>query len=310
MSFGIVASKYRRKGSGQPTLIDGLPVTQELGDRWYVNQARSSSGDGTSWDAAYKTIQEGVNKAANNNNDRVFIAPGAYNETVTIANTKNMLTLIGVGGLGAAFIEPATVGAEGMLVQASDVTLINLGVAGEATSDYALKVAGNRPGGTGTKFGRRFRAFHCKFERGEGTGPVIILTGDDNYQVADLLLSDCEVAWATQGIHFVASGYGVPTQVFIEGCRFHNLSVAHISDPGAADYVADLSVRDCEFMRMQNGDAPTNFINIGHANSTGLVSGCRFGVATNSNINVVGAGVLWSANATEAGWSTARPTGS
>lgn|SRR3990167_3136356 len=60
--MGVVASRFRRKGSGQPTTIDGLPVTQSKGTTWYVDASRSGTGDGTSWSAAFLTMQEAFNK--------------------------------------------------------------------------------------------------------------------------------------------------------------------------------------------------------------------------------------------------------
>lgn len=63
-SFGIVSSKYRRKGSGQPTTIDGLPVSFRKGTHWYVDANHVGGGDGTSWDAAFKTMQAAFNKIA------------------------------------------------------------------------------------------------------------------------------------------------------------------------------------------------------------------------------------------------------
>ena len=44
----------------------------------YVDQSVASSGDGTSWATAVKTIQEGVNKASTTEVDTVLVAPGTY----------------------------------------------------------------------------------------------------------------------------------------------------------------------------------------------------------------------------------------
>jgi len=61
-NFGIVTSRIQRKGSGQPTTIDGLPVTTSKGNTWYVDASRSGTGTGKSWQAAFLTMQEAFNK--------------------------------------------------------------------------------------------------------------------------------------------------------------------------------------------------------------------------------------------------------
>lgn len=62
MTFGVVASRFRRSGSGQPTTIDGLPITARKGNNYYVDATRSASGDGSSWANAYNTMQAAFNK--------------------------------------------------------------------------------------------------------------------------------------------------------------------------------------------------------------------------------------------------------
>jgi len=47
-----------------------------FGATWYVDSSVSSSGDGKSWDTAFKTIQEGIDAAQES--DEVMLAPGLY----------------------------------------------------------------------------------------------------------------------------------------------------------------------------------------------------------------------------------------
>lgn len=238
----------------------------------------------------YSTIQAAVNAASAG--DTILIAPGGYDETVTIS--KANLTLVGAGARGSVFIEPETVGAEGMVVTADDVTLINIGVAGEDTSDYALLV------GTAAISPARFRAYGCKFEGPDAD--VVILRG-----AGDALFEGCEFAWGGSGLLFDANDEGFCTQVFVRDCRFHNLTVVGVgldTDGG----VVNLQLSDSVFDNADDGTAPTDYIKVDRAGDSGLVTGCRFATATNaSTVLTIADDVLWVSNATEAGWSTARP---
>jgi hypothetical protein len=97
MAFGIVASRYRRKGSGQPTLIDGLPVSQIAGTLRYVDGSLGTGGDGLSFEAAKNTIQAAITAAEND--DIIYIRPKAlgsyYTESVIVPNTTRGLQIIG-----------------------------------------------------------------------------------------------------------------------------------------------------------------------------------------------------------------------
>lgn len=270
----------------------------------YVKTDGDDNASGNSWQEAVKTVTKTVALATDGAGDRIFVGEGAYDENVVV--NKSKLTIIGMGGRGAAFIEPTGAGVAGMLVTESDVTLINLGVAGDDTADYALAIQGN---GTGKK-GKRFRAYGCKFEKatgGTGVDAAVYLYGDANYNVSDALFYDCEFAWSKNGILFDDSGYGYPTQIFIEKCRFHNNSTVHIG-LATGGGVTNLHVIDSVFDVDEAGAEPTDFVKVDRAGDSGIFSGNRFSTATNAAaVLTIAADIHWVANATEAGWSTARP---
>lgn len=228
-------------------------------------------------------------------NDIAFLAPQRFPENnLVIPASLSGITLIGygydLGGRGAAFIEPLGVNDEGLSIEANDVSLINVGVAGKGTADYALQIADDVA---------RFRAHRCKLEGPDGT--VVNLIG-----CADLLFDDCEFCWGGRGIVGVGGLASFPTQIRVRNSLFHNLTEVHVSD-GIGSF-SNLELTDNKHDNAEDGTAPTDYLLIDHANSTGIVSGCRFATATNAaTVLTIAAGIRWAANATEAGWSTARP---
>ena len=68
---------------------DTLKVSNDevltAGSYWYVNSSKTSSGDGKSEDSAFKTLNEALNKA--NNDDTIMIASGEYKGTGNIGLT-------------------------------------------------------------------------------------------------------------------------------------------------------------------------------------------------------------------------------
>ena len=235
------------------TFTAGVSGAIVSGNVWFVNGVSGNNGNnGKSWTNAFATIGQAVSSAGTTG-DIVYVAPGSYDETVTVNKAK--LTFVGVGGRGAVFVEPSAAGAEGMQVTADDVTLVNIGVDGDDTADYALNV----------NAASRFRAYGCKFESGSGSGVVVLLDGTATDQVGDALFEDCEFAWGGTGIQFKDSAYGYPTQIFVRGCRFHNLSAAHLAE-STNGAVANLQVTDCVHDASEAGVAPTDWINVDSAN--------------------------------------------
>ena len=234
----------------------------------------------------YRTITQAI--AASVAGDVILIAPGSYDETVTVNKAK--LTLIGLGGRGSVFIEATTAGAEAMEVTVDDVTLVNVGCDGDDTSSYALKLTS----------AARFRAYGCKIE---GSDTALLLLS----AAGDAIFTDCEFAWGVNGVVCAAGGPDPSTQIVFKNCRFHNISTVHITD--GANTFANLQLIDCVFDAAEDGTEPTDYLTIDTAGTSGIVTGCRFATATNATgVLTIAADVQWVANMTEAGVSTARPS--
>lgn len=291
---------------GIPVLGSGS-VPANVGTYWFVSGSNGVDGNsGLDPSQAFATIQYAVDRRGAN--DVICVAPGAYDETVTISRGLGPLTIVGLGNLGDVGIAPSTVGARGMTNNEDDVTLINVGVAGESTADFACFSTGSR-----------FRTYSCKMEGvdtsgaalGIGPGSVAQVNAGTAGNCGDVNLYNPEFAWSFDGLALVASDYGVPTQVFLSEPRFHNISdIEIVGVPGAFGIgsVRNLIARDGVYDNMEDGTAPSKYVEVDNALDTGSFSGNRFATATNAALVLdIGAGVIWMANATEAGWSVARP---
>lgn len=266
---------------GVPVIGGGAPAN--VGKYMFVDSTNGSDGNpGDSIDLPYATIQKAVNLATRGST--IMVAPGAYDETVTISRTDahSQMTIVGMGGRGAAYIEPSTEDAAGMLVHADDVTLVNLGVAAEDdTSAVSLTVTGSR-----------FRAIGCKIEAGAdqlviGPGTVAQEAAGTHGVGSDFILRDCEFAWGTDGIVLTCTDYGAVTNGRIENCHFHNVTGKCVTEAVGSGGTASITFRNivvdgCTFDDAEDGTAPTNYIDLnGDNGNTGVVSRCVFPAASN-----------------------------
>jgi hypothetical protein len=289
----------------------GIPVygtvPTNVGTYLFVGGTLANDGnDGLGTASPLATIQRAVNIALPNS--VILVAPGSYAETVTIAHGAGPLTIVGLGNRGDAGIAPTTAAAKGLVNNSNDITLINLGVAGHSTATSAL-----------INTGSRLSLIGCKLE-GVDTSGAALTTGPGSVAAVaahtagnsgDILVQDCEFAWSFNGLELKTSDYGTPTQIYVKDCRFQNVSsTCVIGTPGAfgIDSVRNLEVTNCVFDRMEDGTKPSDFVNVNGATDTGVFATNSFAIATNAAADLkVGAKVLWVANATEAGFSVARP---
>lgn len=308
-NFGVI----RAKAIVGPTLTN----TNVFGNNvWYVDSTNGSdSNSGKTPKRAFDTIQKAINSCARG--DTIYVAPGQYDETVTIARTNGTsgnalsnLTIIGQGGRGAAFIEPSTEDADGMIVHADDITIINLGIAAEdeTAGNIALEVSGSR-----------FRAYGCKIEGGAsqikiGPGTVAQEAAGTHGRGGDCAFYDCEVCWGTKGFDLTSTDFGAVTQLLIDGCRFHDLTTSSIDETtgsggSAAVQFFGLWVKDCFFDDAEDGTAPTAYILLNDDNANaGVVSNCSFPTAINSGKNLVSTALHWVSNFHTGGLSTGQPS--
>jgi len=207
------------------------------------------------------------------------------------------VTLIGAGAQGDMWVNTGVAGDEGLRVLANYTTLINFGIGGGSSADYALNV----------RAVEGFRAFHCKFEGPDGT--CVLLDGTATGQVSFARIYDCEFAFCGSALLGDNSAFGFPTQVEIKNCLFHNFTVVGVGDGPTGGGFADIWLTDNVFADDEAGAAPTQYINLARAGDSGIISGNRFSTPTHATgVLTIGAQMIWVANGTEAGWSTARPS--
>lgn len=291
-------------------LILGPTMTgfNPFGTPRFANPSGANPGGGSYPGGAFATLQAAINAASAW--DTIFVAGGQYDETITIPRTKQGLSIVCLGGRGAAYIEPSTENAGGLINHADDVTLVNIGIAAEdeTVGNYALH-----------NTGARLRAYGCKIEGGEqqiriGPGSDAQITADTRGDAADCLFVDCELAWGTNGVVLVCSDYGAVTQVRFERCRSHNLTGKHITEEVGAGGSASVAFRNLQiigwdFDNLDDGTEPTNYIDLNGDNAnTGIVADCNFPTAINGGLNLVGTGVKWIANRHTGGISTGQPS--
>lgn len=297
---------------GVPLPSSGIPVPAS-GTTWFVDQDGGSDGyPGTSLSRPFATIQAAVDAAGYG--DVIVVAPGAYDETVTIARpTTNdgslALQIVGLGGAGAAFIEPSTEDAGGMVVNADDVTIMNLGIAAEDdTSAAALTVTGSR-----------FRLLACKVEGGAdqiiiGPGTVAQEAAGTHGVGADFQIIGGTICWGTDGIVLTCTDYGAVTQGLIQGVQFHNISGKCITEAvgsggSAAVTFRNIVIQACVFDDLEDGTAPTNYVDLnGDNGNTGQLVGCYFPAAANGGLVLLSTAMHCVGNYFTGGISTGQPS--
>jgi hypothetical protein len=222
--------------------------------------------------------------------DVLMLGNQEYDENVTFTG-KNNVTVIGTAPRGSTRVTALTNGTAFTINGGQGVQLININAEGRGTGG-GVKLDGQI---------RRFVASLCKFH---GGAVAFLISPAAGGQIVDCLLDDCEIALATTGISNVVGG-GDPThRLTVRNSRFYALTTDCVVSAGAAINTQILN----NFFTNDGDTEPTRFVKLDGAGDSGLVAGNQFATPTNANTKfVLDADVMWGANATEAGWSSARP---
>lgn len=280
-----------------------LDIVTRPQDFYVDTTSGSDTNDGRSMSSAFATVQAAIDAVTGF--DDIFIAPGEYDEAVTV--NKAQVSLVGLGGRGAVFIAPSATNATGVTITKDDVTLDNIGCDGDGTG-YGL-----------LNYGRRTRAYRSKIEGGTDglrltLGTVAQIAAGTHGKGDDVWFVDCEFAWNTNGVTFVGTDYGAVTEAHIRDCTFHDNTAADMEEAhGAGGAITlhywGLDVGDCTFLRQQDGTEPTKYLSLNDDNTNaGVVHGCTFPTALTSGKNLVSTSLLWVANYHPAGLSTGQPS--
>lgn len=235
--------------------VQGNSFIASPGNVWYVDGDVTTSGNGDSWDTAFKTIQEAVTAASAE--DTIYIVakthtdytgdPVSYAETVIIPYAASNLAIIGVsrgrtqGGLpqikiGAGAVAMFTVRAPGCLIA-------NLGFNGASSTgggillddDYTAKAAF----GT-TIVGCHFKNCKCHATNGSLGGAIytsaagncwqVLISGNTFYKnVADIVLvgtsNTVPQDWVIEDNIFSGPAASVDANILTEGSGINGLVI-------------------------------------------------------------------------------------
>lgn len=283
------------------------------GPVFWANPYASGNGNGTSPSQAFNTAQRAINAALLTYGASVMLMPGSYDEALTIPRPTTgsaALVIQGVGPKGSVGIAPTATNASGLVNDADDVTLINVGLAAVGTGVALVNT------------GSRLRAFGCKLENDDGTGSCANMTLGTVAQEAagtkgngaDCLLQGCEFAWAANGLIMTCTDYGAVTELQIVDGWFHDMDTKHITEAvgsggSAAVTFASLLISGCRFSENEAGTAPTNYIDLNGDNAnSGSLYGSYFPAAINGGKVLLGTGTIAIGCIFTGGINTAQPS--
>lgn len=120
-------------------------IPGNLADTYYVNPNVTASGNGNSWANALKTITEAL-ALATTRNDTIYLAPGDYDETATLAVTTQGLRIIGPNNCyqnKAMIYDGAGAGYDLMTINAHEVVIDGVAFSAAADTYDGIVISGS-----------------------------------------------------------------------------------------------------------------------------------------------------------------------
>jgi len=219
--------------SEQMTFSGGVAGANTKGNVWYVDGDLSASGDGTSWDTAYITIQEAVTAASAH--DVIYISaitltdytgdPGSYDENIIIPYATSSLALIGISrGLTQGGLPQIKIGGssttEMLKIRAPGCLIMNLGFNGASSTGGGILLDDDNT--AKSAFGTTIINCHFKNCKKHATnaasgGAIMWGSAGNAWQVR---ISDCHFYKNLCDICVIGTSNTVPQDVVIENCHF------------------------------------------------------------------------------------------
>lgn len=197
------------------------------GDVFYVDGNISASGDGKTWNGAFKTFTEGITalNASSNKNSILYVGEGYYIEAAGLELSANDCTIVGVGN-GAdsnVLFGTKTTGtvddaeADLLTITGNNNKIVNMGFYVHSDSYYAVVFDDTNDASTAS-FNE---LIGCSWTREEANGEKagVYFKGGNYNRIENCVFT---AACKDGGIIFY-SGEGNPSQNVIKNCEFSGI---------------------------------------------------------------------------------------
>jgi len=188
------------------------------GNVYYVDDSVSASGDGTSWDEAYKTISEAVDAASAFSD--IYIAPGDYDESGVLDITTEGLRLIGSGDMhrNVSMLYRTSGSYDLMTINAHHCEIIGLALSAAPDTKSGIVISG-------ASASYKTRIANCRLDGWSGEYGIYL------NESPDTIIENCVIrSWNTAGI------YVNSTRTLIRNCIFHvvaaKIGIEHVPAGG------------------------------------------------------------------------------
>jgi hypothetical protein len=162
---------------------------------WYVdsNKLTGVSGNGSTWDESFITIEEALTAAGDY--DTIYIGAGDYEIDAALEITQDNLTIIGPNRSANDYKALIYTSAADNIIEvdANNVTIVGLGLSAVGGNGHGIAIAG-------TTSSYKLYVARCRFDGYGKTGYGI--KSDDTQDQPDLVVEDCLFrSWATGAIY-------------------------------------------------------------------------------------------------------------